>query len=49
MGGEPKVSDDGTPVVEGSSIMGKIFTVIRYLAMLGMYGGFTTVCVGAFA
>merc|ERR1740138_212733 len=48
MGGDPKVSDDGTPVVEGSSIMGKIFTVIRYLAMLGMYGGFTTVCVGAF-
>ena len=24
MGGEPKVSEDGTPVVEGSSIMGKI-------------------------
>jgi hypothetical protein len=48
MGGEPKVSDDGTPVVEGSSTMGKIFTVMRYLAMLAMYGGFTTVCVGAF-
>merc|ERR1719171_2366057 len=48
MGGEPKVTEDGTPVVEGSSIMGKIFTVIRYLAMIAMYGGFTTVCVGAF-
>merc|ERR1719163_1753206 len=48
MGGEPKVSDDGTPVIEGSTLMGKVFTVIRYLAMLGMYGGFTTVCVGAF-
>jgi len=48
MGGEPKVSEDGTPVVEGSSTMGKVFTAIRYLAMLGMYGGFTTVCVGAF-
>merc|ERR1719409_1121240 len=48
MGGEPKVGEDGTPIVEGSSMMGKVFTVIRYLAMLGMYGGFTTVCVGAF-
>jgi len=48
MGGEPKVSEDGTPVVEGSSMLGKAFTVIRYVAMLGMYGGFTTVCVGAF-
>ena len=48
MGGEPKVSEDGTPIVEGSSMMGKVFTAIRYAAMLGMYGGFTTVCVGAF-
>merc|ERR1719408_390987 len=28
-------------------MMGKVFTAIRYAAMLGMYGGFTTVCVGA--
>merc|ERR1719498_1610802 len=48
LGGEPKVSEDGTPIVEGSSAMGKAFTAIRYAAMLGMYGGFTTVCVGAF-
>jgi hypothetical protein len=48
MGGEPKVSEDGTPEVEGSSGMAKAFTAIRYAAMLGMYGGFTTVCVGAF-
>merc|ERR1719311_950035 len=48
MGGEPKVSEDGTPVVEGSSMLGKVFTAIRYTAMLGMYGGFSTVCVGAF-
>merc|ERR1719311_620238 len=27
--------------------MGQVFTAIRYVAMLGMYGGFTTVCVGA--
>jgi hypothetical protein len=48
MGGEPKVSEDGTPVIEGSSMLGKTFTAIRYAAMLGMYGGFTTVCIGAF-
>merc|ERR1719324_1749103 len=28
--------------------MGKVFTAIRYFAMLGMYGGFTAVCIGAF-
>merc|ERR1719207_79234 len=28
-------------------MLGKVFTAIRYTAMLGMYGGFTTVCVGA--
>jgi hypothetical protein len=48
MGGEPKVSEDGTPEVDGSSTMGKVFTAIKYAAMLAMYGGFTTVCVGAF-
>jgi hypothetical protein len=49
LGGEPKVDEDGTPIVEGSSgIMGKAFTAIKYISMLGMYGGFTTVCVGAF-
>jgi hypothetical protein len=48
MGGEPKVSEDGTPEVEGSSGMAKAFTAVRYAAMLGMYGGFTTVCIGAF-
>ena len=49
LGGEPKVDEDGTPIIEGSSgIMGKAFTAIKYLSMLGMYGGFTTVCVGAF-
>jgi len=48
LGGEPKVDKDGTPIVEGSGMMGKALTAIKYLAMLGMYGGFTTVCVGAF-
>merc|ERR1719454_1436078 len=47
MGGEAKAGEDGTPEVEGSGTMATVFTVIRYLAMLGMYGGFTTVCVGA--
>jgi hypothetical protein len=48
LGGEPKVDKDGTPIVEGSSMMGKTFTALKYIAMLGMYGGFTTVCIGAF-
>jgi len=47
LGGEPKVSKDGTPEVEGDSTMAKVFTALRYVAMAGMYGGFTTVCVGA--
>jgi len=48
LGGEPKVSEDGTPEVEGSSGIAKFFTCVRYLAMLGMYGGFSTVAVGAY-
>merc|ERR1719506_3332576 len=47
LGGEPKVSKDGTPQVEGNSTLAQVFTALRYVAMLGMYGGFTTVCVGA--
>jgi hypothetical protein len=47
LGGEPKVDEDGTPKVEGNSTLAQGFTAVRYLAMLGMYGGFTTVCVGA--
>jgi len=47
LGGTPKVGADGTPEVEGSSTMAQVFTAVRYVAMLGMYGGFTTVCVGA--
>merc|ERR1719364_538446 len=49
MGGEPKVGEDGTPEVKADgSTMGTVFTVLRYAAMLAMYGGFTTVCYGAF-
>jgi hypothetical protein len=48
LGSDPKVSEDGTPEVDGSTGIAKFFTVLRYVAMLGMYGGFTTVCVGAY-
>merc|ERR1719460_1937140 len=48
MGGEPKVSEDGTPEVKNDgSTVAKGFTALRYIAMIGMYGGFTGVCVGA--
>jgi hypothetical protein len=47
MGGEPQVDEDGTPKVEGNSTLAQGFTALRYLAMIGMYGGFTTVCIGA--
>ena len=36
LGGEPKVSKDGTPEVEGDSMMAKVFTTLRYVAMAGM-------------
>jgi hypothetical protein len=48
LGSDPKVSEDGTPEVDGSTGIAKFFTVLRYVAMLGMYGGFSTVCVGAY-
>jgi len=47
MGGEPKASADGSVEVEGNSAMAQVFTGLRYAAMIGMYGGFTTVCIGA--
>merc|ERR1719213_84640 len=48
LGSDPKVSAEGTPEVDGSTGIAKFFTVLRYVAMLGMYGGFSTVCVGAY-
>ena len=48
MGSNPEVGEDGDVKVEGESGIAKFFTVIRYVAMLGMYGGFSTVCVGAY-
>jgi len=47
LGGEPQVSEDGTPEVKGDSMMAKVLTAVRYVAMAGMYGGFTAVCAGA--
>jgi len=47
LGGEPQVSEDGTPEVKGDSMMAKVLTGVRYVAMAGMYGGFTAVCAGA--
>merc|ERR1719460_427731 len=48
MGGEPKVSEDGTPEVKNDgSTLATALTALRYVCMLGMYGGFTGVCVGA--
>merc|ERR1719333_1761236 len=48
MGGEPKVGEDGTPEVKADgSTLATVLTALRYICMLGMYGGFTGVCVGA--
>ena len=35
-------------VPAGDSMLAKALTAVRYLAMLGTYGGFTAVIVGAF-
>jgi hypothetical protein len=44
----PTVSEDGSPEVktEGGGMMATVFSVIRWVAMLMLYGGFTTVVVG---
>jgi len=47
LGGSPKVGADGTPEVPEGGAMAKAFTAVRYLSMIGMYGGFSTVCYGA--
>merc|ERR1719337_581498 len=49
MPGTPEVEEDGTPKAPaGDGIVPKVLTVVRYTAMAGTYGGFTTVIVGAF-
>jgi len=47
LGGEPKVEEDGTPVIEGGSTAAAALTFVRYASMAAMYGGFSTVCAGA--
>merc|ERR1719159_2362441 len=50
LGGTPKVSEDGTPEMPPSpSIFAKILGVLRWVTMIALYGGFTTVCVGAYS
>jgi len=47
LGSPPTVKEDGTPEVPQSpGIMAKVFSGVRWVAMLMLYGGFTTVCVG---
>merc|ERR1719484_304587 len=50
LGGTPKVAEDGTPELPPSpSIFAKILGVLRWVTMIGLYGGFTTVCIGAYS
>jgi hypothetical protein len=49
-GGPPKVSKDGTPEPPSSpGIVTTILSVLRWVTMIMLYGGFTTVCIGAYA
>jgi len=45
--GDVEVEADGTPKASIPGVGGQVVTLIRYAAMLAMYGGFTSVCVGA--
>merc|ERR1719389_888881 len=50
LGGTPKVAEDGTPELPPSpGILSKILGVLRWVTMIALYGGFTTVCVGAYS
>jgi len=50
LGGTPKVAEDGTPELPPSpSIFAKILGVLRWVTMIMLYGGFTTVCIGAYS
>merc|ERR1719159_1549546 len=49
-GSAPKVSKDGTPETPPSTgIVATILSVLRWVTMIMLYGGFTTVCIGAYA
>lgn len=51
MGTTPEVGADGMPEIKANSpgIMGKVLVTLRWIFMIMLYGGFTTVCVGAFS
>jgi hypothetical protein len=50
LGGSPKVAEDGTPELPPSpSIFAKVLGVLRWVTMIALYGGFTTVCIGAYS
>jgi len=51
LGTTPTVSEDGTPEIKTGQpgIVAQIFGVLRWVLMAMLYGGFTTVCVGAFS
>jgi hypothetical protein len=51
LGHTPAVGQDGIPEVKTQSggVVGIILASIRWITMALLYGGFTTVCVGAFA
>jgi hypothetical protein len=51
MGTTPEVGADGMPEIKANSpgIMGKVLVALRWIFMIMLYGGFTTVCVGAFS
>merc|ERR1719231_146912 len=48
LGGSPQMGDDGMPVITGGDLLAKALIVVRWVLMVALYGGFTTVCVGAF-
>merc|ERR1719453_83054 len=50
IGGSPKVAEDGTPELPPSpGIVTSVLGVLRWVTMIMLYGGFTTVCIGAYA
>jgi hypothetical protein len=49
-GSAPKVSKDGTPEIASSpGIVSTVLSVLRWVTMIMLYGGFTTVCIGAYS
>jgi hypothetical protein len=50
LGQTPEMREDGSPAeIRSPGIVAQIFGVLRWVLMIMLYGGFTTVCVGAFS